>query len=195
MTLLAKSIINTLADKQWSVETGEAQMTRKKLKKLGSDERFTFQATYAGIGMKRTMRGKINTRFLPTILFEHVMLGDQEVTDHLWLNYTKQFAELGLLTKGEIIQFNARVHRYKKGYAEAKVTDYGLQRPTKVSIIKSLTEDRAKLPPLPDEKNALIGLIMKTNKDSYLKSGRGFDQWYVDQYEAWLRTESNLTKY
>ncbi|HAJ56015.1 MAG TPA: hypothetical protein DCL56_15455, partial [Lactobacillus sp.] len=77
-----------------------------------------------------------------------VMLDDQEVTDHLWLNYTKQFAELGLLTKGEIIQFNARVHRYKKGYAAVKVIDYGLQRPTKVSIIESLTDNRAKLPPL-----------------------------------------------
>ncbi|RXT58358.1 hypothetical protein [Lacticaseibacillus chiayiensis] len=165
-------------------------MIRKKLKKLGSDERFTFQATYAGVGMKRTKRGRINSRFLPTILFEHVMLDDQEVTDHLWLNYTKQFADLGQLNKGEIVQFNARVHRYKKGYGDAaKLTDYGLQRPTKVSIIKSLTENRAKLPPLPDKKNALIGLIMKTNKETYVKNDRGFDQWYVDQYEAWLSTE------
>ncbi|WP_424320657.1 hypothetical protein ACPD8N_10595 [Lacticaseibacillus chiayiensis] len=166
-------------------------MIRKKLKNLGSDERFTFKATFAGVGMKRTTRGKINSRFLPTILFEHIMLDDQELTDHLWLNYTKHFADLGELTKGEVVQFDARVHRYAKGYgdATAKIIDYGLQRPTKVSIIKSLTEKRAKLPPLPAEKNALIGLIMKTNKETYVKNNRGFDQWYVDQYETWRRAE------
>ena len=165
-------------------------MTRKTLKQLGSEDRFTFCATYAGVGIKRTTRGKLNTRFMPTILFEHVMVADEEVTDHLWLNYTKQFASLGMLKQGERLQFNARVHRYKKGYgsAAAKIVDYGLQRPTKISIIESKTADRRKLPPLPDQKNALVGFIMKTNKAFYLAHNREFDQWYVDQYEAWRKS-------
>jgi hypothetical protein len=72
--------------------------------------------------------------------------------------------------------------------------DYGVQRPTKISIINSLVTNRVKLPPLPDRKNALIGFIMKANKATYLANDRGFDEWYVKQYEHWLEQEASVGK-
>ncbi|EPC72544.1 hypothetical protein Lpp71_10619 [Lacticaseibacillus paracasei subsp. paracasei Lpp71] len=51
-----------------------------------------------------------------------------------------------------------------------------------------------KLPPLPDRRNALIGFIMKANNATYLANDRGFDEWYVKQYEHWLEQEASVGK-
>lgn len=45
---------------------------------------------------------------------------------------------------------------------------------------------------MPDRKNALIGFIMKANKATYLANDRGFDEWYVKQYEHWLEQEASV---
>ena len=78
----------------------------------------------------------------PTILLRHVTDETGKiVTDHLWFNWTKAFDALGPLKSGDIIEFEARVTNYKKGYVNRKAridhstTDYKLSRPTKVRIV------------------------------------------------------------
>lgn len=64
------------------------------------------------------------------------------MTDHLWFNYTKGFKGLGELKIGDVIQFNARVKKYYKGYfgyledvPRSQQRDYKLSHPTKISVI------------------------------------------------------------
>ena len=70
--------------------------------------------------------------------------------DHIWLNVGKQIKELGWLQKGDKIQFNARVKKYRKGSIKRGIPvamDYKLTYPSKVQLIKSwasqLTETAA----------------------------------------------------
>ena len=73
-----------------------------------------------------------------TILLRDVRRSDRVITDHLWLNCTKGFDQLGELNKGDLIQFYARVDTYHKGYGgyEDKELDYKLSRPNKIKILK-----------------------------------------------------------
>ncbi|VDG17797.1 Hypothetical protein [Lactobacillus kefiranofaciens ZW3] [Lactiplantibacillus mudanjiangensis] len=41
------------------------------------------------------------------------------------------------------------------------------------------------LPDAAEDKNALIGFIMQTNKVFYLENDRPYDEWYVSQYQKW----------
>lgn len=104
---------------------------REKLKeKLGSRERF--KGTFERYGLKAAYKG------LPgeTLLLVGVQTSSgAEVTDHLWLNLTKGFKELGALYSGDVVAFNARVRPYKKGYAEDWEIDYKLSHPTKVEAL------------------------------------------------------------
>jgi hypothetical protein len=60
------------------------------------------------------------------------------ITDHLWFNLTKGFERLGLVV-GDIVQFDARVKEYVKGYQGHRwdvdkpvEIDYKLSHPTKI---------------------------------------------------------------
>lgn len=48
------------------------------------------------------------------------------------------------------------------------------------------------LPDPYDDKNALVGYIMETNKDFYLANGRPYEEWYVNQYQKWLKNAEKL---
>jgi hypothetical protein len=61
--------------------------------------------------------------------------------DHLWFPMTKAFEALGPLTQGDVIEFDARVTRYEKGYRGRRVDvaienppayDFRLSRPTRL---------------------------------------------------------------
>ncbi len=56
------------------------------------------------------------------------------LADHLWFNLTKRFADLGELRRGDILSFEARVRRYKKGSGK---TDYKLIYPTKIKKVRT----------------------------------------------------------
>lgn len=67
------------------------------------------------------------------------------VAEHLWFNYTKSF-EKADMTPGDIIQFDARIKEYEKGYKGYRddvykpiEKDYKLNYPTKV---KNLTKKK-----------------------------------------------------
>lgn len=53
----------------------------------------------------------------------------REMTDHLWLNLCKQVERLDL-KPGDIVEFDARVRPYTKGYYDNRQRDYRLSHPT-----------------------------------------------------------------
>lgn len=118
----------------------ELNMTRLKLKQIGTEERKRYVGTVDKFGIRRGFKGLIDTILLINIKLE----GSEEIiTDHLWFNLGKQFSDLNL-QKGDVIAFNARVAKYKKGYYGSReleipkppAGDYKLQRPTKVTVVK-----------------------------------------------------------
>ncbi|GIK37964.1 MAG: hypothetical protein BroJett011_17970 [Chloroflexota bacterium] len=114
---------------------------RTKLKKM-DNIRTRFRGVFSREGKK--FFGLHETR---TLLLTHIkeVESGQEVADHLWFNYTKGFEALGPLTVGDMIEFDARVAVYKKGYYGrnewAQLTnppsrDYKLSRPTRIELVK-----------------------------------------------------------
>lgn len=96
-----------------------------------------FRAIFSRIGKKTNFKGYSEE----TILLKDVREADtnQPVADHLWFNYTQGFEKL-LLTEGMILEFEARVKKYSKGYVNKALhlnqrTDYKLSRPTKIKKV------------------------------------------------------------
>ena len=122
------------------LQNKKVNMTRLKLKQIGTEKRNRYVGTVEKFGIKNGFKGLIDTILLINIKLE----GSEEIiTDHLWFNLGKQFSDLNL-QKGDVIAFNARVAKYKKGYYGSReleipkppAGDYKLQRPTKVTVVK-----------------------------------------------------------
>jgi hypothetical protein len=109
-------------------------MIRKKLA-AENGERKKFRATFARFGKKVNYKGYTET----TVLLTNI--ADAEtgnvVADHLWFGYTAGFESANLM-EGVIIEFEARVKEYAKGYVNKKIginnrkKDYKLSHPTKI---------------------------------------------------------------
>ena len=151
--------------KAWGKMTIHDSNVREKLLQLGSQKRYNFTAEYARCGYKVTYRrGLDRDKLAPTIMFKNVKINNNLVTDHLWFNYTKGFAELGKLIVGDVISFNARVASYEKlGHK----IDYKLERPTKVKLVPHKNgKDALPIPNYP---------------------------WYVEKYKKFLDQRSSNT--
>ena len=113
---------------------------RKELKKL-NELRKTFTGTFERYGNKTNWHGFPER----TILLINIKDSNQKVvTEHIWFKMTKGFEQLGELKEGEIIQFDARVKEYLKGYRGYKEEvqfekpielDYKLNFPTKIKKV------------------------------------------------------------
>lgn len=114
---------------------------RRDLKKM-KGERREFIGTFERLGEKSGWRGTTKT----TVLLKDIVVADsvQHVADHLWFNYTKEFARIvmGGLKPGARVKFRARVQPYYKGYQGRRddvikmiELDYHLSRPTKIEAI------------------------------------------------------------
>jgi hypothetical protein len=110
---------------------------RVALKKI-DDVRKKFRGVYERDGKKTNWKGYSE----PTILLRRVADDTGKVvTDHLWFSRTKGFDALGPLKSGDLIEFEARVTSYRKGYVNRKIrvnessVDYKLSRPTKLKIV------------------------------------------------------------
>jgi len=110
---------------------------RKKL--IGSEgKRKKFKAIFSRLGKKINFKGYSEE----TILLRNVIDTEtnEMITDHLWINFTKAFEKF-VLTEGVIIEFEARVKKYSKGYVNARFgidnskKDFKLSHLTKVRII------------------------------------------------------------
>ena len=110
--------------------------TRKHLKKyIGKRLRFT--GIVEKFGKKPAFRGSP----IPTILLKNVKLtaDDEILTCHLWFVLGKAFWRCAI---GDIVEFDARVSTYEKGYTGCRDDvlgkpmhrDYRLERPTKLVV-------------------------------------------------------------
>lgn len=137
---------------------------RTQLKVIGNTERHRFTGTFSRYGFKVA---PYQSHAKPTLVLED--LRDETgklVTDHLWLNLGLQFRRLGDLQTGDVIAFNGRVTSYVKGYqgsdpdkkkAAPRQTDYKVERPSKVALIKLGTPRT--VVPLPENTWDLIVMI------------------------------------
>jgi hypothetical protein len=98
-------------------------------------ERATFHGTFERLGTKNGWQGRQDQTVLLTEVCDAT---GTPVCDHLWFNLTKAFALLRL-QPGDIVQFDARVKKYLKGYFGRREevyrpaeVDYKLSHPTRV---------------------------------------------------------------
>jgi hypothetical protein len=108
--------------------------------KLGKDEgiRKKFTATFLRLGKKKNFKGYTED----TILLVNITDADTStvVADHIWFSYTKSFEKI-ILKEGVLVEFEARVKSYSKGYVNRAVginqrkTDFKLSHPTKIKIV------------------------------------------------------------
>ena len=162
---------------------------RKILGRLGSDERHTFQAEFGKYGYKRYYDKSRGDLYSPTMVVRNVRIVDDPenpkmVTDHLWLNLTKGFANLGLLETGDLIQFNGRVSQYNKGFINKDKVDYELTYPSKVQLLVD-----KKTQPLPEDHRAQIGMIMNLNYKFYLNNQRPLVAYFMDSFAQWQKSQ------
>jgi hypothetical protein len=101
---------------------------RKKLA-LEKGKRKIFRAVFIRFGKKINYKGYSEE----TILVKNVF-------DHIWFSYTKGFKKIAL-TEGTLLEFDARVKEYTKGYVRkdlkinSRTKDYKLCHPTKIKKI------------------------------------------------------------
>lgn len=102
--------------------------------------RTTFTATFKRYGKKSSYKGLPKT----TILLTGVKLDGKTVADHVWFTMTKGFERLGELEEGTVLQFDARVSKYVKGYKGFRedvwlenppIEDFKLSYPTKIKVL------------------------------------------------------------
>jgi hypothetical protein len=130
---------------EWG-RVGYAWNMRKALK-ARNGVRTTFRGTFVRSGTKRGYTGKT----LTTLLFKDITDADGNVvSDHLWFNYTKGFEKLSPWQPGDIVEFDARVTCYTKGYAGYREDvcierpleyDYKLSRPSRIVKVSPCRED------------------------------------------------------
>jgi hypothetical protein len=99
-----------------------------------------FRAVFSRLGKKVNYKGYSEE----TILLKNIVDVETNklVTDHVWFNFTKGFEKISLV-EGTLVEFEARVKEYKKGYVNKTLkinnstTDYKLSHPTKIKKIEA----------------------------------------------------------
>lgn len=107
------------------------------------EERLTFIGVFERYGSRTAWRGGDDK----TVLLKDIRNTEGRILcDHSWFSFTKGFEALGGLKEGDIVQFDARVKEYEKGYVnyrqgiDERTVDYRLSHPTK---IKKLDKENA----------------------------------------------------
>lgn len=109
--------------------------------RLIDGQRCRFRGSFVRYGTKPGW----NVASEETILFSNVIHVESGsvITEHLWFNLTKGFAALGELSPGDLVEFDARVKPYTKGYVnrrewiDNRKTDYKLSHPTKIELAEN----------------------------------------------------------
>jgi len=124
------------------IESKKVCDMREKLKRI-EDERTTFIGVFERYGTKTNWNGYPEN----TILLKEIKNSfGKIISDHIWFSFTKGFQKLGKLENGDIIQFQARVKPYVKGYVnhsdyiDEREIDYKLNNPTKIQKIGKIDE-------------------------------------------------------
>lgn len=109
-------------------------------KQLASSEgeRKKFRAQFIRFGKKVNYKGCSEE----TILLKEIVDVETNdvVADHLWFGLTRSFEKLSL-REGAVVEFEARVKVYRKGYVNSRYKinnskkDFKLSHPTKIKVI------------------------------------------------------------
>jgi len=114
---------------------------RENLKKING-KRKTFTGVFERFGTKNNNFAGYQQK---TVLLKNIKSrsGKEFFAEHVWFNYTKEFAKLNL-KEGDKVMFDARVREYIKGYRGHREEvqwekpiekDYKLSHPTKIKLI------------------------------------------------------------
>jgi len=112
---------------------------RKELKKI-EHQRELFRGIFKKYGHKTGYKGASTETILLVAIRDS---NENLISDHLWFNMTKGFEQLGTLKEGDILQFEARVKKYRKGYVNRRAGidqsefDYKLSHPTRIERYRS----------------------------------------------------------
>ena len=111
-------------------------------KELAKEEgqRKKFQAVFIRLGKKTSYKGYSED----TLLVKNIKdtATNKIVADHIWFTFSKGFEKIELV-EGVIIEFEARVKEYRKGYVNHQYgidnsnKDFKLSHPTKIKIVKT----------------------------------------------------------
>jgi hypothetical protein len=118
-------------------------MRKKLAEEVGARKKF--RGVFARYGKKVNYKGYSEE----TVLVEQIVDAEtnQLMCDHLWFSLTKGFEKLKL-TKGDVLQFGARIKEYKKGYKNSayKINntskDFKLSHPTNISLTKKIVLEK-----------------------------------------------------
>lgn len=162
---------------------------RKILGNLGAKDRHAFQAVFGKYGYKRYHDANRGELYSPTIMVRNLEIIDdpahpQLMSDHLWLNLTKRFVQLGFLQEGDLLQFKGRVSEYSKGFINKDKRDYELTYPSQVKLLT-----KRQVQPLPESHQALIGLIMNLNYKFYFAKRRPLVPYFMDAFAQWQKEQ------
>jgi hypothetical protein len=110
-------------------------------KELAKEEgvRKKFIATFSRFGKKTNFKGYSEETLLLTNIIDTNT--NQIIADHVWFTLTKGFEALQL-TPGNVVEFEARVKEYSKGYVNRRYKinnqskDFKLSNPTKIKLVK-----------------------------------------------------------
>ena len=142
---------------------------REKLKSLTDKDRHSFCGEYTYSGYKFSYISRAgNMIYKPTFMLKNVKVYNKEtdswelVSDHLWMNYTKNFKYFFPLEKGDIIYFNGRITDYHSsdGY------NVKIERPSKVKVIRNGNELEKNADNILEDKE-LVKLFEEENADYY----------------------------
>jgi hypothetical protein len=102
-------------------------MRKKLAEEVGIRKKF--KGVFARYGKKVNYKGYSEE----TVLVEQIVNAEtnQMMCDHIWFSLTKSFEKLNL-TSGDVLQFDARIKEYKKGY---KNSAHKITTPPKISSL------------------------------------------------------------
>ncbi len=127
-------------------------------------QRMHFRGFFERYGSKNAFRGDP----LTTLLLRDICLAEtgEWIADHLWFTETKGFKAVGPLKEGDCIEFDARVTRYRKGYAGRREDADGVP----VSFYKPESQDwRLSFPTKVKRNSALDSLDVAKSREAKIK--------------------------
>lgn len=112
-------------------------------KELAKEEgkRKKFKAAFDRVGKKVNYNGYSEE----TILLKNIvdLETNKIIADHIWFSYTQGFIKASIVV-GDVVEFEARVKEYRKGYVNRNYKinntskDFKLSNPTKIKKVKDL---------------------------------------------------------
>lgn len=109
----------------------KSDVTRSTLKR-NSGERMTLRAIIARPGRDKEDK--------PTLLLKDIKKkgGRKMLTDHVWVQYSRELVKAGSLLPGDMIEFTAVATPYTKSYQGRMVEDYGISDIESVKAVRLL---------------------------------------------------------